>query len=392
MAKNFVVGFDVGTQNIRIGISNAIHGGELVLPKIEGSGIYPAKGLHNGYVSEKEELVEALKHAKNDIEKRFKFRIKKTLVSVGGIGLNNITVSAETAVSKGDSEITELDVERLSELCEENIPKQSIINRKILHSIPLSYKIDGKPTPTGNPIGMKGVKLEAKYLFITVLEQHLNNLVDSFEEAGIEVSELVAGPIAAGMILLSKRDRRVGCALVNIGAETVSIVVYENGIPVSLEIIPAGSNNITNDIALGLKISLEEADHIKQGGLTTTVYPKKKLEEIIDARLSDIFDMVDSHLRKIGRSGLLPAGITFSGSGSQIFGLEELARGYLNLPTRIGMIPNKNSKESGKDSSWASVYGLCLIGLGSGEDDERMGMFLRKVGLKLKKTIKRFMP
>ncbi len=391
MSKNFVVGIDIGTQNTRIGVSNSLLSGESSFPKIIASGVYDSKGLKHGYVSEKEELTESLRLSKKDLEKRSGLKLRKTILAIGGAGLSSFTTTSETAVSKGDLEVTNLDIERLEEICEKNIPKSAIINKKIIHLVPLWYKLDGKTIPA-NPIGLKGAKLEAKFLVIVAFEKHIDDLIDSLEEIGIETKEIVASPIAAGIILLSKRDRRVGCALVDIGAETTSIVVYENNIPASLEVIPTGSNNITNDIALGLKISLEEADHIKQGGLTTTLYPRKKLEEIIEARLSDIFEAIEAHLKKIGRNGLLPAGITFCGNGSQINNLEEMAKEHLKLPARIGNLPNKNSKDNGRDLSWATVYGLCLLGLDNSESDEGVGFIIRKIGLKVKRLAKKFLP
>lgn len=391
MAKHLASGIEIGTQNIRIGLAESISNGETVTPNMVGFGYSASKGLRHGYVTEKEELAEAIKITKKIAEKNAGQKIKKAILAVGGVGLSGFTTSAEIAVSKGDLEVTDLDLEKLSELCQENIPKTTSINRKILHIIPLLYKLDGKPI-YGSPVGMKGAKLEVKCLFINVLEKHLDDLVEAVEDSGIEVSDLVAAPIAAGLILLSKQQRRVGCALVNIGSETVSIIVYENGIPISLEVIPTGSSHITNDIALGLKVSLEEAEHIKQGGLTTTSFPRKKLEEIIEARLSDIFDAIEAHLKKIGRNGLLPAGIIFYGGGSNIVGIEDLAKEYLKLPARIGMIPSKNSKEIVKNSAWATVYGLCLLGFDSEATEILIKSQMKIIGRKIRVFLKQFMP
>jgi cell division protein FtsA len=123
------------------------------------------------------------------------------------------------------------------------------------------------------------------------------------------------------------------CILANIGAETVSIVVFENNIPISLEVFPIGSVDITHDIALGLKIPLDDAERIKLGSDTGVSVSRKKLEEIIDARLSDIFELIENHLKKIGRNGLLPAGIIMIGGGSGTPNIEEVAKATLKLPT-----------------------------------------------------------
>jgi cell division protein FtsA len=145
-----------------------------------------------------------------------------------------------------------------------NIPKQFIQNRQIIHSIPIEYKVDGKPIFGLDPVGMKGVKLEVKTLFVVSLSHHLQELIQTIEASGIEIADVMAAPVAAGLVTLSKTEKIAGAVLANIGSDTVSIVVYEDDIPISLEVFPIGSNDITNDIALGLKVSLEEAEKIKR--------------------------------------------------------------------------------------------------------------------------------
>ncbi len=163
--------------------------------------------------------------------------------------------------------------------------------------------------------------------------------------------------------------------LVNIGSETVSLVVYENDVPIALEVLSVGSNDITNDIALNFRIPIEEAEKLKIGTISETQYPKKKLDEIIANRLSDIFDLVEAHLKKIGRNGLLPAGILFTGGGAQVKAIEEIAKAHLKLPSRIVPInQNINIKNNTlKDSSWSVAYGLSVFGLNN-EDDIPTGL------------------
>ena len=217
---------------------------------------------------------------------------------------------------------------------------------------------------------MIGTKLEVKMLFITCLEHHLDDTIKTIEELGVEVDEVIPSPIAAGNIALSKKQRSVGCALVNIGAETVSIVVFENDVPISLQIFPIGSTDITNDIALGLKIPLEEAEKIKINGPTGT-FSKKKLGEIIEARLYDIFELIEAHLKKIKRNGLLPAGIILTGGGAGIATIEDLSKAVLKLPSSIADPAISNTgKYPVKDSSWLVAYGLCVYALNKPEDSE----------------------
>ena len=241
------------------------------------------------------------------------------------------------------------------------------------------------------------MKLEVKALFITSLENHLKDLVDAVEEAGIEVIDVVASPIAASFVTLTKAQKIAGCVLANIGSETISIVVFENNIPISLEVFPLGSNDITNDIALGLRIPLEEAETLKHGGITHSSYPKKRLDEIIGARLSDMFELIDAHLKKIGRNGLLPAGIIITGGGSSIGTIEDFAKASLKLPSRVAHL-NFPEKEKGKvkDALFAVALGLCILGL---QEEDSGGTILknplniiRAISNKLKNSLRPFLP
>jgi cell division protein FtsA len=397
MIRNLSTGIDLGTQTLRIGVASGLSKGEIPLPKMVSFGTAESTGLRQGCIIEKEEVLKSLREALRLAEKNAGARIKRASLAGSGIGLGSLYSSSEITISRADMEITDLDVEKLKDSCEKNISQNSTLNRKILHVVPVQYKLDGK-TVLGDPIGMKGTKLEVKCLFITFLEKHLNNLVETVEEAGVEVSDVVAAPVASGLVLLTKQQKKAGCILADIGAETVSVAVFENNIPISLEVFPTGGNRITNDIALGLKISLGEAEHVKLGGVTTLNYPRKKLEEIIEARLSDIFDMIDSHLKKINRSGLLPAGIIFGGNGSNISGIEELAKSYLKLPAKVAriqkndVVSSRNNPTVVKDVSWATVYGLCLLDLNSDYQEGNFGNLARKASGKVKRFFKQFIP
>ncbi|MBX4215547.1 pilus assembly protein PilM, partial [Candidatus Parcubacteria bacterium] len=246
-------------------------------------------------------------------------------------------------------------------------------NRHILHAVPIKWKLDGKEV-WGDPRGLKGLKLEVKTLFVTCLEKHLQDLIDTIEEAGVEVTDVVAAPIAASLVSLSKRQKTAGCVLVNIGAETVSMVVYENDTPVFLHVFPIGGTDITHDIALGLKIPLEEAEGIKTGDVHPGNYPRKKLDEIIEARLIDIFELVENYLKKIGRNGLLPAGIVLTGGSAELSVVESLAKETLRLPSRL-TTPDlvQNSKGKIKEAAWAVCYGLLMLSDSLSQEEE--GLF-----------------
>ena len=394
MSKNIITGIDIGTYHVKVAICDANEKNEKGFPKIIGTGMAESRGLRHGYVVNIQDATNSIKEAIEEAEKNANIKIKKAFISIGGIGLGSIVSISTVIISRADSEITSLDIKKVQEQCEKDIPVSLSLNKKIVHSIPLHFKIDGK-VALGKPEGMKGSKLEVKMLYITCLEHHLNDIIQAVEEVGINVQDVMASPIAASLVTLTKSQKIAGCVLTNIGAETVSIAVFENNIPVSLEVFPIGSTDITNDIALGLKVPLEEAEQIKIGAITGSSYPRKKLEEIITARLSDIFELIEAHLRKIGRNELLPAGIIITGGGSGLTNIEELAKISLKLPSRIGNIHlGLQEKQSYRDSTWAVAYGLCILGTHSNEDlpIDTSNRIFEKVIKTIKTWLKQFLP
>lgn len=392
--RNITVGIDIGTYQVKIVVTELVRENEKEIPRVIGTGFAESKGLRHGYIINCKDVTESIKKATELAEKSSGVKIRRAFVAIGGIGLQAINSTASVMTSRADQEITELDLEKVAELCEQDLPAPLMQNRRILHSIPTSYKIDGKIVLAKTPLGMKATRLEIKMLFVTCLESHLNDLLESVEDAGIEVIDVMASPIAASFITLTKSQKISGCVLANIGAETISVVVFENNIPISMEVFQLGSNDITNDIALGLKISLEEAESIKMGSIGANSVPKKKLEEIIQARLSDMFELIEIHLKKIGRNGLLPAGIFITGGGSNINIIEEFAKVSLKLPSRIASLNlGGDQKNRIKDSTWAVAYGLCMLGF-SKEEKKDLGVkvSLNQTKEKIFGWIKQFLP
>lgn len=394
MARNIIVGIDIGTYQIKVLVAESIQENDRALPRIIGSGFAESKGLRHGYIINPSDAIKSLSTAISQAEKSSGVKIKRAFLSVGGIGLSGITSQGSIIISRADSHITELDLEKVMEMCEHEIPPALSLNRKNIHSIPISYKIDSKPILGGRPVGMRGTKLEIRALFINALEHHVNDLIQAVEDVGVDVIDVVASPIAASFVTLSKTQKIAGCVLANIGAETLSIVVFENNIPISLEVFPMGSTDITNDIALGFKIPLDEAEGIKTGVLSGTSYSRKKIEEIITLRLRAMFELIEAHLRKIGRSALLPAGIIITGGGSMIGTVEDLAKTYLKLPSRIATVNVRDSsKNQIKDSTWAVAYGLCIFGINSKETSS-LGItnITKKFGETIWGFLKKFLP
>jgi len=389
MKDRTIVGIDIGTYQVKVVVvkENGKKNSQS-LPQIIGTGYAESRGLRNGYIINEGDVTKSVRNAVMQAEKASGVDIKKAYVSIGSIGLDEIFSHGEVITSRADSEITQADLDKAMLDSEERVLEQ-IPNRKILHAIPLSYTVDGEQV-LGRPYGLRGTKLEVESLFITTFEQHLTDHINAIESLGIVVEDIMAAPLAASFVMLTKAQKRAGCVLANIGAETVSIAVFENSIPVSLKVFPIGSNDITNDIALGLKITLEEAEKIKRGGLSGANYSKKKLDEIIAARLSDIFELVDAHLKKIRRDGLLPAGIIITGGGSGLTSIQDLARASLRLPSKIATLdPGQNGKV--RDASWAVAYGLCMWGASDTEDSTGLGM-AKKAKSSLLSWLSQFLP
>ena len=382
--KRISTGIDVGTHAARVVVIEHTRG---EAPRIIGTGVAETRGLRHGYVVNKSDALKSVGQALAHAEKMAGFKISNALLSVGGISLESAISHGGATISRASGEVGEQDIKKCTTEAEESLTH--LTNKRIVHRVPLRYKLDGKEV-LGDPRGMVGAKLEVKMLFVTCLEQHLNDVVRVIEELGVEVDDIIPSPVAAGLVALNKKQRSVGCALVNIGAETVSIAVFENDIPISLQVFPIGSTDITNDIALGLKIPLDEAEKVKISGPSGT-YSKKKLDEIIEARLEDIFELIESHLKKINRNGLLPAGIVLTGGGAGIATIEDLAKAVLKLPSSIAQpAVASGGKSPVKDSSWLVAYGLALYGLQKPEEHSEASIttFLNT----LKKWVKPFLP
>ncbi|MDP3763857.1 MAG: cell division protein FtsA [bacterium] len=379
MARQIVVGIDIGTSLVKVIIAEGLIEHGHIAPKIIGTGSAESKGVHRGYIVNPNEAVGSVKAAVLRAEKVANLKVKRAYVSFGGIGLGSIVANGSVIISRADLEITERDISAVLEAAEAAIPKATSINKRIINIVPIEYKIDGK-TVWGRTLGLKAQKLEVKALFITCLEHHLADLISTVEEAGIEVIDVVASPVALSFVALSKKQKRVGCLLADLGAETLSIVIFENGNLISLQVFPIGASDITNDIALGLKISLEEAENMKLGDERRMLYSKKKLEEIIKARLSDCFELIETHLKSIGRDSLLPAGAVLAGGGSATFGIKNIAENSLKLPCQVAEIYFGTTTESKiKDRGWAVACGLSIVGFNA--DDEQLSIGTRNGAL-----------
>ncbi|MBI2673740.1 MAG: cell division protein FtsA [Candidatus Zambryskibacteria bacterium] len=394
MARQIVVGIDIGTSWTKVIIAEGIVEHEHLALKIVGTGSSESRGVCRGYIDNPDETARSIKLAVERAEKVAGIKVKRAYVSFGGVGLGSAIANGSVVISKADLEVTDRDISSALEAAEAAIPKAVSINRKIINTVPIEYKIDGQ-TVWGQAVGLKAEKLEVKALFITCLEHHLNTLISTVEMIGIEVADVVAAPVALSFVTLSKKQKRVGCLLIDIGAETLSMVVFENNNLISLEVFPVGGGDITNDIALGLKVAPEEAENIKVGSDRRLTYPKKKLEDIIKSRLNDYFDLIETHLKSIGRNALLPAGIIIAGGVASTPEIKNLAENALKLPSQLAEVYFGNTTEGKiKDRTWAVACGLLVVGFnGEGVGHSlgiRNGSLIKEGGLRWSRAVSRW--
>ncbi|MEK7219056.1 MAG: cell division FtsA domain-containing protein [Patescibacteria group bacterium] len=358
-------------------------------PRIIGIGESETMGLRHGYVVDSALATTSVKNAVANAEKNSNIKIKRAFISVGDISLRGEYSSGSVIISKADGEVTNLDVNKVLQDCEDNL---NLNNKKIIQIFPMSYKLDGKEVQ-GRLEGMRGTKLEAKALLLTYSIQHLEDVIEVMADAGVETIDVVAAPMAFSQIALSERQKIVGVALVNIGHQTTSLSVFENSLPISVHTFSIGSVDITNDIALGFKIPLDKAERFKQGEIEED-FSEKKLGEIVEARLSDIFELIDNHLKKIKRSELLPAGVVFIGGGAGIPGIEELSKIILRLPSSIGTTEFfGNSKTKLRDSVWFTALGLVIFGRDNNNYSEgSFGSLFKDIKKTLRSSMKQLLP
>ena len=387
MIRNISIGIDVGSAMTRVVVGEFLKGEKN--PKIIGVGEAVTEGVRHGYVTNGNLAAISIRNAVSLAEKSSGIKIKRCFISLSGATLKSEISTGGTIVSKADGEVTNLDTNKALQDCEDNL---NLGNRKIIHMFPLSYRLDSKEV-LGRIDGMRGTKLEAKALFVTYSMQHLEDLLSSVAEAGVETIDVIASPMAISSLVLSEKQKIVGVALVDIGDQTTSLSVFENGTLISINTFSIGSGEITNDIALGFKIPLEKAEAFKLGDITED-YSKKKLDEIIEARLCDIFESIENNLKKIKRSELLPAGIVFVGGGANVSNLAELSKSILKLPSIIGTSDIfGNSKTKLRDPSYFNALGLLMVGKSNENYSEgSLRNLFKDIKNTIKSSVKQLMP
>lgn len=384
MNSRIITGIDLGTHSVRVLITE--HTGTLK-PRILGAGVAESRGLSKGYIINIRETAQSVRNALNAAEDQAGLRINEVYVGVGGIGLEGIQLKGEATASRSDGIFTENELDRCDLYAKNKLPESE--NKVVLMSYPIAYYIDGKYAPVTSPVGMKGLKLEVLYNYITILKQHHDAIRDVMHEAGVDVERFFPSPVATGFVALSRRQLASGSILADIGSETLSVCAFENQVPISLEVFDIGSGSLTGDIARNLHVSIEEAEDIKLGA--PHKFPIKKIGEIYQKNLNDIFTLVGSHIRKIERDNRLPGGIVITGGGSRIQDIAGFASDIVDLYATTDTPLTSGQKSIFNDTSFLTAYGLCVLavlddyesdshhGGGIGSSGDMMGKIKKQV-------------
>jgi cell division protein FtsA len=384
--ESMVVGIDIGSGTLRA--LGAILRDDSKYPKIVASYIKSLDGVDKGNIVDIDEVALIMERALEHLEESSGYGISSTLISLSAYGIASHHSSGYAQVSRGDAAITDVDIDNAIKDGHRGV--NDIRNKSIIHSIPMDYKVDGNKIQ-GDLIGVRGNRLEAKTLYVTYPLQCMNVVKKTLDRANVYVTDIVAGPIAESIPLLTKKQKVSGVALVNIGRTVTSLLVYEKNVPLLISTISIGGDDIIRDVALGMKITLEEAELVV-GGRTTTAYSKRKVEEIIEARLEDLCSKINKELSRIGRAELLPAGVIVAGSSSTVPRIEYVFRNELKLPVRV--ITDELTKlidDASIDSSWARAYGLTFLAPLDTEK-EVFKELITSIYLRVKKFISQFLP
>ena len=368
------MGLDIATSKIAcvVGVAQADNPDISII----GFGVAATNGLRRGVVVDIEETVSAMTAALEEAERMSGSVIERVTVSVDGSHIQSLNSRGVIAVSRADKQISREDMSRAEEAAAA-ISMES--NREILRVIPRSYIVDGQGN-IADPYGMNGVRLEIDTHVITASIPAMKNLGDAIHRAGIAASNYVITPIASARACLTKRQKELGVAMVDIGAETTGIVVYEEGKVSFTSILPIGSNHITKDLVYGLRTTIDVAEKIKlqfasarlpKAKDTTKLDLKKigakgtllrhELDLIVSSRLEEMCALVLSELERAGKEKLLASGVVISGGGAKLPDLAEFMESQLGLPVEL-VTPSgfTGIVDRVKDPSYSTAIGLLL--------------------------------
>lgn len=375
-----VVALDIGTTKICTLVAEVGPPPENSF-RIVGVGTVPSKGIRKGVVVNVNEVATAVIDALQRAERTSGYEVASAYVGLAGSHISAINSRGVIAISRGERGIRPIDVERALEAARAiDIPH----NREILHVIPRGFAVDGDDG-VRDPVGMQAYRLEVEAHIVTGSTASIRNLIKSVQDAGIQIDALVLEPLASGEAVLTDIEREMGVVLVDIGGGTTDIAIFIEGSIWHAVVLPTGGEQITNDIAVGLRMpyNMAEATKIKYGhALSQSVIPEEMvkaelfgedgqqqiprqfLAEIIEARTEEIFELVLKEIKRSGYDGLLPAGVVLCGGTAQLPGIRDLARNVLNLPVRIGEPKNlRGLVDTLQSPAFATTVGLLEWGI-----------------------------
>ncbi len=373
------VGLDLGTNRVAVVIAESDESNGPV--SIIGVGESPSDGLRKGVVVNLDKTIASIQAAAIAAERMAGQRIETVVVSLGGTHLWSQNSMGVVAVAGGDREIGDDDVQRVVEASR---AVSVASDRQVIHVIPRAYTVDGQDG-VRDAIGMMGHRLEVETNIITGAQTALQNVIKCVHGAGFDIEDVVCAGLAAGEGVLTVQEVDLGVCLVDIGAGTTSVVVYNDGAARHLAVLPVGGNHVTSDIAIGLRTTLDEAESLKLnyghtlpevidhgekvevrqvGGDRINALPRRFLAEIIGPRMKEIFQMAREEVRKSGFDGLLPAGVVVTGGGSRLMGTTDAAQLVFDTSVRLGQASAVSGlADRAQGPSYAVAVGLVKWGL-----------------------------
>lgn len=378
--SRYAVGIDIGTTTVRcvVGHVDPTTG----TPTIVGVGQAPNHGMRKGVVANLAGPAQAIDDALGEAERMSGYQVNGASMSINGSHILSTKADGMIAVGTMDHEINHDDLRRIEEVATlGKVPA----NREILEVVPHSYRLDGQDN-IKDPIGMTGTRLEINANIVSALAPHLTNLQKSAEMAKVLPHAITPAVLAAAGATLSEQQMENGVAVVDIGGATTSVAVFEEGDLQYIGVIPVGGNNITNDLAIGLKTDPEIAEKVKLANASavpreknesisvkhekeTHTFESNDVDEIIEARLEEIFIAVQKELKKAGRAGQLPSGVVLTGGSAKIKGIAEYAKERLELAARVGKSKGYGGvAEHIEEPQFATAVGLMLL---DAQDNQR---------------------
>lgn len=384
MAKiELYTGLDVGSSAIRVVVAQRQAGvdGLHILGAAEGS----ADGISKGTITSIEDAVSSISATLEKAERMTGVPAEHATVAINGTHITSIESHGIVAVAKADGEIKPNDVDRVIEAAQAVAAPP---NYEILHVIPRSYTVDNQHG-VKDPVGMSAMRLEVDAQIIEGQTAQIKNLQKAIYRTGVSIDDLVLAVLASSLACTSKRQKDLGVAVLNVGASTTSLMVFEEGDVLHTKILPIGGSHITNDIAIGLRISIDLAEKVKLEAGTANpnevgkhdeinlhdlggddlAISRRQIAEIIEARAEEIDKMVDRELQSIDRSGLLPAGVVLTGGGAKLPGFVDIGKRDFRLPVSVGFPQGYTSAiDKIQDPAFTTALGLASWAADSNAD------------------------